>query len=45
GGEFMVALIPLTLADTTLGQRRAGDVLNIEYDILGKYVARWLAHR
>lgn len=45
GGEFTVAVIPLTLADTTLQFRRAGDILNLEYDILGKYVGRWLSAR
>ena len=37
---FSVALIPHTLQVTTLGQRQAGDRVNIELDILGKYVAR-----
>ncbi len=41
-GEFSVSLIPLTLDDTTLGRNRAGDTVNLEYDILGKYVARAL---
>lgn len=41
--RFSVALIPHTLHVTTLGQRRPGDVVNIENDILGKYVARLLS--
>ena len=45
GNEFTVAVIPLTLADTTFADRRAGDILNIEYDILGKYVGRWVGAR
>lgn len=40
--SFSVALIPHTLSETTLGQRNVGDVVNIETDILGKYVARYL---
>lgn len=40
--RFSVALIPHTLQVTTLGQRVIGDVVNLENDILGKYVARLL---
>jgi riboflavin synthase len=40
--RFAVALIPHTLAITTLGRRRAGDQVNIEVDILSKYVERLL---
>ncbi len=38
--RFSVALIPHTLAVTTLGQRAVGDTVNIETDILGKYVQK-----
>lgn len=38
--RFSVALIPHTLAVTTLGRRRVGDAVNIETDILGKYVQK-----
>jgi riboflavin synthase len=38
--RFSVALIPHTLAVTTLGQRQVGDTVNIETDILGKYVQK-----
>jgi riboflavin synthase len=37
---FTVSLIPTTLADTTLADLRAGDPVNIELDVLGKYVQR-----
>lgn len=37
---FSVALIPYTLNVTTLGQRKIGDKVNIETDILAKYVQR-----
>jgi riboflavin synthase len=43
GGDwFEVSLIPTTLRETSLSDRRAGDALNLEGDILGKYVARLL---
>jgi riboflavin synthase len=38
-----VWLIPETLAKTNLGEKQAGDVLNIEVDILAKYVERLMA--
>ncbi len=38
-----VALIPHTLAVTTLGRRDPGDPVNVEVDILAKYLARLLA--
>ena len=41
-GSFTVALIPTTLRDTTLGLRKPGDRVNIETDVLGKFVARYL---
>ncbi|MGE5236292.1 MAG: riboflavin synthase [Acidobacteriota bacterium] len=41
-GWFEVALIPATLASTTLGERRAGDLVNLETDVLAKYVRRSL---
>lgn len=37
-GQCSVALIPHTCATTTLGTKNAGDSLNIETDILGRYV-------
>ncbi|MEX1210509.1 MAG: riboflavin synthase [Candidatus Nanopelagicales bacterium] len=39
---FEVSLIPTTLSFTTLGDRQAGDVVNLEVDILAKYVERLL---
>jgi riboflavin synthase len=42
GGHFAVALIPHTLAVTTLGRRCTGDRVNLEVDILAKYVERLL---
>ena len=43
--RFSVALIPHTLQVTTLGSVSVGDVLNIENDILGKYVDQLLERR
>jgi riboflavin synthase len=40
GDVFAVALIPTTLALTTLGLRQPGDVVNLEVDVLAKYVER-----
>lgn len=42
---FSVALIPHTLQATTLGHRRVGDSVNLETDVLAKYVARQLETR
>ena len=42
--RFSVALIPFTLAATTLGQKRVGDRVNIETDVLAKYVERQLSY-
>lgn len=39
---FSVALIPHTLNCTTLGRRRVGDPVNVETDILGRYVWKFL---
>ena len=39
---FDVALIPHTLSATTLGLRKAGDRVNLEADVLGKYVKKYL---
>ena len=41
--RFSVALIPHTLAATTLGRRAIGDAVNIETDLLAKYVQKQLA--
>ncbi|MEZ6066577.1 MAG: riboflavin synthase [Planctomycetaceae bacterium] len=40
--RFSIALIPHTLEVTTLGHRAVGDVVNIETDILGKYLEKLL---
>ncbi len=40
---FAVSLIPHTVANTTLGHKKTGDVVNIETDLIGKYVERLLS--
>jgi len=45
GGSFTVCLIPETLERTALSERRAGSLVDIEFDILGKYVRRQLECR
>jgi len=39
GPEVQIALIPHTLAATTLGAAAGGDLVNIEVDMIGRYVA------
>lgn len=43
GRWFEVALVPVTLQRTTLSARRVGDLVNLETDVLAKYVRRALA--
>jgi len=46
GDEFEAWIIPHTLAKTNLGARRVGDRVNLEFDVIAKYVERLLApHR
>ncbi|MBW9206014.1 riboflavin synthase [Mumia sp. zg.B17] len=40
---FTISLIPTTLAATTLGTKQPGDPVNLEVDVLAKYVERLLA--
>lgn len=42
---FEVSLIPHTLSVTTLGERKVGDKVNLEVDMLARYVARMLEWR
>lgn len=42
---FAVALVPHTLAATTLGELEPGDEVNLEADVIGKHVERLLAPR
>jgi riboflavin synthase len=42
---FEVSLIPTTLRETTLGERAPGDSVNLEVDVIAKYVERLLGAR
>ncbi|MBI2870849.1 MAG: riboflavin synthase [Candidatus Omnitrophica bacterium] len=42
---FTVGLIPFTLARTTLSFKKAGEVLNIELDMIGKYLRQFAARQ
>ncbi|AOZ91416.1 riboflavin synthase [Paenibacillus crassostreae] len=44
GNDFQVSIIPHTLAQTVLQNKRAGDTVNIECDVLGKYVEHLLQY-
>jgi riboflavin synthase len=44
GNRFGVNIIPYTLTHTTWGDRQPGDLVNIEVDILARYVARLSQH-
>lgn len=43
GNRFSVSIIPHTLAVTTLGNLRQGSRVNLEVDIIGKYVEKLLS--
>jgi riboflavin synthase len=43
--RFSVALIPTTLALTTLGHKKPGDPVNLEVDVVAKYVERMMGDR
>lgn len=40
--SFTVAIIPYTFENTNIGQLKVGDTVNLEFDIIGKYVKRLL---
>ena len=42
GDAFTVAVIPHTFDNTTLSHRRAGDSVNLEVDVIARYVERLL---
>lgn len=42
GDGFSVAVIPATLAKTTLAKKRAGDAVNMEADMIGKHIYHYL---
>ncbi|MBB3867301.1 riboflavin synthase [Parageobacillus toebii NBRC 107807] len=42
---FTISLIPHTRAETILGDKQPGDIVNIECDIIGKYVAQFMEEK
>jgi riboflavin synthase len=43
-GEFSVAIIPYTFENTNFKTLKKGDSVNLEFDIIGKYVKRIMTH-
>jgi len=43
GNKFTVAIIPYTWEHTNLKDKNEGDQLNLEFDVIGKYVVKYLA--
>ncbi len=42
---FTVAIIPYTYEHTNLNAKEVGDTVNLEFDVLGKYVVKYLENR
>ena len=42
---FAVRLIPVTLNDTALARRRPGMTVNLEFDVVGRYILRMMELR
>ncbi|MCK5824958.1 MAG: riboflavin synthase [Ichthyobacteriaceae bacterium] len=42
---FEVAIIPFTMDHTNFGTMKPGDTVNLEFDVIGKYVAKLMAQR
>jgi riboflavin synthase len=45
GSRVGVQIVPFTFAETSLREARVGDRVNLEMDVIGKYVIRWLDGR
>ena len=45
GNDFGVMIIPHTWSHTTLGERAVGDIINLEVDMLARYVARIISYQ
>lgn len=43
--SFTVSLIPLTSSDTVLGSKEKGDIVNIECDMIGKYIGHFMLNK
>jgi riboflavin synthase len=42
--DFSVSIIPHTIDQTTLGFRKKGDIVNLENDLVGKYIEKFLTY-
>ncbi len=42
---FSVCIIPYTYENTNFKNLKVGDIVNLEFDIIGKYVAKWMQQR
>jgi riboflavin synthase len=42
--DFSVSIIPHTIGQTTLGFRKKGDIVNLENDLVGKYIEKFLTY-
>ena len=45
GNQFMVSIIPYTINSTTFKEKKVGDKVNIENDIVGKYIEKFLVNQ
>lgn len=45
GDRFVLAVIPYTWEYTNLKDKKAGDLINIEFDVFGKYIVKYLEKR
>jgi riboflavin synthase len=45
GNNITVSVIPVSLTDTNLSRKKVGDYLNIEVDILAKYIKKLVTNR
>ncbi len=43
GNEFVIAIIPYTWDHTNLRHKKVGDAVNLEFDVIGKYVVKYLS--
>lgn len=44
-GDFSVSIIPHTVENTVLSQKKVGDIINVENDVIGKYVERLMSNK
>lgn len=42
GGDFSVAIIPYTFENTVFKNLKVGDTINLEFDVIGKYITKYM---